>query len=117
MNQYKEKNGNFFTETLHGVRKWPLERKRVFSISVAIFLTILIIILNSVINLVWKDEPKDIIYTKNNPVDTVQESLSKFFNEAKPILDQAFSSSSQYKIIDQINSTSSSFSTTSNVVR
>ena len=105
------------------IRKWPIEKKRIFSILVAVFLTILIIVLNSALNIIWKDETKNIpLNNKNSPINTIQESFSKIFSEAKPILDQAFGSSTSGQlnqtgeIIDQINSTSSSFSTTSNIV-
>ena len=111
---------------LNKIRKWPIEKKRIFSISVAVFLTIIIIILNYGLNLVWRDESNNIVDTQNNPIDTIQDSLSKIVDQAKPILDQAFSSSTQEmttqatqtdEIIDQINSTSSSFGTTSDVVQ
>lgn len=107
---------------LEKIRKWPIEKKRIFSISIAIFFTILVIILNSGINIIWKDETKNTAFDKNNPINLLQDSISKIYNEAKPVLDQVFgsstndSSSQTDKIVDQTNSTSSSFSTTSNIV-
>ena len=64
-------------------------------------------------------------FNQNNPINTIKESFSQIYNEAKPSLDQIFGSSTQDtttqtgqtgEIIDQINSTSSSFSTSSEVV-
>ena len=110
---------------LNKIRKWPIKKKRIFSVSFAIFFTILIIILNYNINLTWKNEPNNHIYDKNSPISTIQESLSKIFDQAKPALDQIFgtstgnlsiSSTSTENAIDQINSTSSSFDTSSNIV-
>jgi hypothetical protein len=108
---------------INRIKKWSIKKKRIFTISVALFLTILIIFLNSVINSLWKDETKDNNFSgKNNPITSIKESFEKMFEQAKPILEQAFSSSTQNiateteKIIDQNNSTSSSFSTTSNIV-
>ena len=90
----------------------------------AVFLTILIIILNSGLNLIWKDDTKNInTYNKNNPINTIQESFSQIYNEAKPALDQIFGSSTQNtateteQIIDQTNSTPSSLSTSSDMVK
>jgi predicted PurR-regulated permease PerM len=101
---------------LDKVKRWPMKKKRIFSISLAVFLTVLIIVLNSAINLIWKDEMINKTTNKNNPIKLIQESFSKIFNVAKPALDQVFGSSTGDKIIDQTNSASSSFSTTSNVV-
>ncbi|MFH1454767.1 MAG: hypothetical protein ABIF22_00340 [bacterium] len=109
-------------------RKWPVEKKRMFSIVLAIFFTFLIIIFNSGINLIWKDETQNITFSKNGPINSIQKSFSEILNKAKPMLEQVFSSSTEAssimsgqtegtgEIIDQTNSTSSSFSTTSNVV-
>ena len=114
MNQDRESKKSIFSK----IRKWPIEKKRVFSISMALFLTILIIILNSGLNLIWKDETKNTnVYNKNNPINTIQKSFSDILNEAKPALDQIFGSSTEdisassapiEKTVDQINSTSSS---------
>lgn len=94
-----------------------MEKKRIFSISLAIFFTILILIFNYSLNLIWKEEKNNIrIYDKNSPINTIQESFSKIFSNAKPVLEQVFSSSTKDKIIDQINLASSSFSTISNIV-
>jgi hypothetical protein len=101
------------------IRKWPIEKKRTFSIIAAVFLTILIIVLNSGINLLWKDEAKHNNYSdKNNPINQIQESFAKIFNQVKPVLDQAFSSSTQNtpQVINQNNSGTSSFGTTSNII-
>ncbi len=105
------------------IRRWPTEKRRIFSILLAIFLTIFIIILNSGINLIWKDDAKNNDFMKNNAINSIQESLSGIINEAKPAFDNIFGSSTNKsatgteEIIDQSNATSSSFSTTSNVVR
>jgi predicted PurR-regulated permease PerM len=106
------------------IRKWPIEKKRIFSISLALFFTVLVIILNFVLNMMWKaEEPSNRLSDENSSISDIQESFSKIFQEAKPALDQIFSSStdtipqSPREIIDQINSTSTSFSTTSDVVR
>jgi predicted PurR-regulated permease PerM len=105
------------------IKKWSIKKKRIFAISIALFLTILVIVLNSVINSLWKDEArKNNFSDKNNPITSIKELFTKIINEAKPILGQVFGSSTQDKssgtsqIIDQNNSTSSSFSTTSNIV-
>ena len=110
---------NFLSE----IKKWPIEKKRIFSISVAVFLTILIIILNSALNLIWKEEvPRNKLLDKNGPINTMQESFSKIFEEAKPALEQIFGTSTDSisgqggEIVDQINTATTSFSTTSNVV-
>lgn len=108
---------------LSTIKKWPIEKKRIFSISVAIFLTILIIILNSALNLIWKEEvPRNKLLDKNSPINTMQESFSRIFEEAKPALEQIFGTSSDNigeqgaEIVDQINTATTSFSTTSNIV-
>ena len=92
------------------IRKWPAKKKRIFSISLAIFLTFLILILNSAINLIWKDEVK----VKDNSLYSLKESISEIVNQSKPLIDQTISSSTE--IIDQINSASSSTSTSTNIV-
>lgn len=98
------------------IRKWSIEKKRIFAISTALFITILVIFLNSIINTVWPDNSKKVnLAGKNNPITSLQESFSKIFDEAQPILEKAFGSSTQ-QLIDQDISTSSSFSTTSNIV-
>lgn len=101
-----------------GIRKWPAEKKRIFSIALALFITFLIIIFNAGMNLLWKDETKVV---KNNPLNSLQESFSKVVEQASPTLEQVFSATQEMAtqtqaIIDQINAAPSSFSTTSNIV-
>ena len=91
---------------LDKIKRWPIEKKRIFSISVAVFLTILIIVLNSALNLLWKDDIPKVNYAQNETISSMKTSFLDLFNTAAPSLEQAFSSSTQ--IIDQINSTSSS---------
>jgi predicted PurR-regulated permease PerM len=106
------------------IKKWPQEKKRIFSISLAIFVTILVIVLNSAINIIWKDDAK-IIKPKNDSLNSLQQSISQIVNEVQPVFDRVFSTTSSTtqnittkteEIIEQNNSTSSSFSTTSNIV-
>ncbi len=99
---------------LDQIKEWSVRKKKIFSITLAVFFTVLIIILNSGINLIWKDETQNRNSAANNPINSIEESFSKIFNQIKPVLDQTFSGSTTEKIIDQINSASSSFSTTSN---
>jgi predicted PurR-regulated permease PerM len=108
---------------LSKIKKWPIERKRTLAISLALFLTIIVIVINSLINSIWPDNSKKAnLSGNNNPLKSLEESFSKIFEQAKPILDRAFSSSTQNTatdtslIIDQNNSTSSSLSTSSNIV-
>ena len=105
-------------DLINKIKKWPIEKKRIFSISVALFFTILIIILGFNVSSVWKDEATNTNLNKDNLINSIQKSISEIFDKAKPILDQAFSSSTQKEEeTGQINSISSSFSTTSNIVR
>lgn len=118
MNLNREKNNNFLSKILHQIKGWPIEKKRTFSLSLALFFTILIIILNSAFNLVWKDDVKKINYVQDNAISSMKKSFSEILNTTKPAIDRIFSSSSQVsEIVDQINSTSSSFSTSANVVQ
>jgi predicted PurR-regulated permease PerM len=113
---------------LNKIKRWPMRKKRIFALFLAIFLTILIIVFNSAMNILWKDKTKN----SNNPVSSFKSAFSEIFNGANPILDKAFSSTTQAELsdqldklsaslsstsVDQINSTSSSSSTTSNVVK
>lgn len=91
------------------IKSWSIEKKRFFSISCAIFLTIIIIILNAKVNTVWK---KDNI--KNNSVDNIQNSVLEIVNQAKPLFDQAMSSTTE--IIDQSKGTSSTSTATTSIV-
>lgn len=106
---------------INRIRKWPIERKRIFSVLLAVFLTVLIIIFNFSFNSIWKDNTKN-TFINNNSINKIQKSFSEIIDESTPILEQIFSTSSQEtitetdKIIDQINSASSSLSTSSNVV-
>jgi len=96
------------------IRKWPIEKKRLLSLSLAIFFTVLIIVLNSGLNLIWKSNIKTVNYEQEKAINAMQESFSQIFKTAQPAIERAISSSTE--IIDQINSASSSFSTTSSVV-
>jgi len=109
-------------KVLDKIKKWPIERKRVFAISLTVFLTILIIILSLVINSIGKDGTKIIPYNQTDPIKSIKESFTQIINEAKPILNQVFSSSTKNtasgteQIIDQNNSASSSLISTSSIV-
>jgi hypothetical protein len=107
---------SFLNENLKKIKKWPIKKKRRFSLIAAILLTVLIIIFNFGINTIWK-EKKPKRNFNNNSMKSFQSSFSNIFNIAKPALNQIFSSSTQTeKIIDQINSISSSSDRVSNVV-
>jgi predicted PurR-regulated permease PerM len=95
------------------IRSWPIKKKRAFSISVALFITILIIIFNTAINLIWENEVE---VKTNNSFISVAKSFSKIFEEAEPIFNKIINNSRNSDIINQTNSTSSIFSTTSNIV-
>ncbi|MFA5651852.1 MAG: hypothetical protein WC933_00615 [Candidatus Paceibacterota bacterium] len=97
---------------LEKIKGWPIEKKRIFSILLAVFLTILIIVLNSGINLLWKDEAQNKVFNKNSPINSIKESFSQIFGDVESIAKQVSSSTAQ--LIDQIKSASSSFSTSSN---
>ena len=99
---------------LEKIKSWPIEKKRIFSILLAVFLTILIIVLNSGINLLWKDEVQNKVFNKNSPVNSIKESFSQIFSDVGSVTEQISSSTAQ--LIDQIKSASSSFSTSSNIV-
>ena len=98
------------------IRKLPVEKKRILGIFLALILTILIIILSLAINSIGRDDEKIVPYDQVNPITSIQESVSEIFNKAKPILEQAFSSTTKEKIMEQINPASSSTSTATNVV-
>lgn len=100
-------------EWLKNVKKWPIEKKRKFSILTAIFLTFLILILNFAVDKLWSNEA-NISSSQYWPTYQIKESFSKFYNEFQDIAKQ-FSSGTK-EIIDQINTASSSFSTTTNIV-
>ena len=91
------------------IRKWPIEKKRIFSISVAVFLTILIIVLNSAINIIWKDDVPKNNYVQKEAINSIKESFSDILNTAAPALEQVFGSTTE--IIDQIKLASTSSST------
>ena len=109
------------------IRSWPIEKKRIFSLSLAVFLTVIVIIFNSAIGLIWKNETKNRSDNANNPFKTIQDSFSEIINIAKPALEKAFSSSTEnlsgtstgtgQEIIDQNNLATSSLGTSTNVVR
>ena len=98
------------------IKKLSFETKRMLAIILAILLTIIIIILNSTVGYLWKDDSVGDVKSKNDPIKSIQESVSQIINSAKPIIDEAFSSTTKEKIMQQINSASSSTSTTTNVV-
>ncbi|MFH0755182.1 MAG: hypothetical protein V1910_00750 [bacterium] len=86
---------NFINKFFNEIKKWSDKRKNFFSFLLALFFTILIIILNSNINLIWKkDEIQNKNFTKNS-TNSTQEPFSKVLNEAKPLLDQFFNSLKQ----------------------
>jgi len=99
---------------INKIRKWPIEKKRLLSLSLAIFFTVLVIVLNSGLNLIWKSNTKIVNYEQEKAINVMQESFSQIFKTAQPVIERAIGSSTE--IIDQINSASSSFSTTSSVV-
>ncbi len=91
---------------INRIREWPIEKKRTFSIVLAIFLTLLIIILNFSINFVWKDETKEnILINSNSPINSLQQSFSKIWNEAQPAFNNIFSTST--KIVENSESNDS----------
>jgi hypothetical protein len=101
---------------LKKIKRWPIEKKRIFAFSGAIFFTILIIIFNSGINVLWKDKTTN-KYIDNTPFNSIKESLSEIANETKPILEKAFNSTTSRIIIEQNTQSTSSSSTTPNVVK
>ena len=102
-------------KSLDKIKKWPVEKKRKFSFFAAIILTILIIVLNSAINVVWKDETQNNFFSKYSPIQSTKESIMKVLNQFGPSIESAISSTSE--LIKQNTSTTSGFSTTTNVVR
>ena|ERR1035437_7700508 len=96
------------------IKSWSIEKKRIFSISIALVLTILIIVFNSGINLLWKDKTQK----KNidTPLNSIQKSFSEIINESKPIFEKAFSSSTFNEIVKQNSQSTSSSSTSTNIV-
>ncbi len=128
MNQEKEKNKNIFGKTLYRIKKWSAEKKRIFALCMAIFLTILVLVLNSAISSLWKGKITN-KYVDNSPFTSIKESFSEMFSKENPILMQALSSSTQAinqtssqsssssaTSSDQMNSASSSLSSSTNVV-
>lgn len=108
------------------IKKWPTDKKRFFSISIAVFLTILIIVLNSAVNTVWKEnkQKNNSIY-KNSQIKQIQESFSEIINNANKTLDDlkannlatTTSQTTQTEnTTNQTNSTSSSLISTSSIV-
>ncbi len=95
---------NFINE----IKKWPLQKKRNFSLFLAILLTVLVIILNFALNAVWS-EKKDDIPRKNAQFESMKNSFSEIFDQAGSALEQTFSSSTE--IIEQIKLASTSSST------
>ena len=99
---------------LKKLRKWPIDKKRILALSIAAFLTILVIVINAAINIIWKDNTP-IKKVDNTPFETIGKSFSDIINGFKPAFDQAFGSSTKISG-NNIQSTSSS-STTLNVVK
>ena len=99
---------------LNKIRKWSIENKRIFSILMALFLTILIIVLNLGINSFWKKDTPKTNYAQTEAIDSMQKSFQKIFEQTQPALDQllgistADTATQTGEIVDQINSTSSS---------
>ncbi len=108
---------------INQIKKLSFEKKRILAISLAVLLTIILIIINSIINSVWKDDSVGAVKSKNDPIKSLQQSVSEIINQAKPIISQAFGSSTRNmasgtdQTIDQNNLASSSVSTSSNVVQ
>ncbi len=113
---------------LKKIKRWSAEKKRIFALCVAIFLTILVLVLNSAISSLWKGKITN-KYVDNSPFTSIKESFSEMFSKEKPLLMQALSSSTQAikqtnqqastsiaTSSDQTNSTSSSLSSSTNVV-
>lgn len=108
------------------IKKWPTDKKRIFSISVAVFLTILIIILNSAINIIWKEsDQKDNSIYKKSQTKQIQESFSEIIDNTKNIFDDlkkndlATTTEETTQIentVNQTNSISSSSISTSSIV-
>lgn len=104
------------------VKKWPIEKKRNFSIIVAVFLTLLIIGINYSVNLVWHDDETVNTYAeKDNPINKLSEEFKKNLDIVQPALDKAFTdmqspttTAAAEKFINSM--ASSSLSTSSNVV-
>ena len=111
MNQNQDKNKNFFIAVFTSIKKWSIEKKRIFSLIVAVVLTILIIVLTSAINLLWKEEVPKKIYDKNSPTNTIKDSFSEIFDQIQSVTALISSSTSQAQ--NQINSAPSSLSTSS----
>jgi len=94
------------TKILKTIQRWPIEKKKFFAILLAIFFTILILLLNFCINSIWEDKSPKTNYLQENAFSSMKESFSRLFDEARPALDRAISSTTE--IIDQISSTTSS---------
>jgi predicted PurR-regulated permease PerM len=109
MNQDRKEKDNFFIKTLNRIRKWPDERKRNFSLMIAILLTILIIVFNVAVNMLWKDNVPKKNYQKE-PFSEMKESFSQAFSSSESMIQQASSNTAQ--IVSQLSTTSSSFAST-----
>ena len=108
---------------LDKIKNWPIEKKRIFSISVAIFLTVLIIGINYGLGLIWNVEKSVNAYAdKENPINKLAESFQKNLDIVQPVLDKAFSDKSIWvgttteELINELSSSTNSSSTTSNIV-
>ena len=106
---------------LDKVKNWPIEKKRIFSISVAILITVLVIGINYGVGRLWYEEkPENVYADKENPINKLAEEFQKNLDVVQPVLDKAFSDKSVWvsttteELINQISSSSSS--TTLNVV-
>lgn len=121
MEQNKNENKRGFLKLVMG---WPIEKKRIFSISVAIFLTVLVIGINYGVGLVWYEEkPVNVYADKENPINKLSEAFKKNLDIVQPTLDKAFSDKSVWvsttteELINEISSSTASTSTSLNVVR
>lgn len=109
---------------LDEVKTWPIEKKRKFSIALAVFLTILIIGINYGVGLFWKEEKKESPFAnKNNPIKELSESFKKNLEIIQPVVDRAFTDKTVWvgttteELLNQMSSTSASSSTSTNIVR
>lgn len=107
---------------LEKVKNWPIEKKRNFSIIVAVFLTLLVIGINYSVNIFWPDDkPVNVYEAQNNPINKLAESFKKNLDIVQPTIDKAFAdmqSPSTTAATEQFikSISSSSLSTSSNVV-
>lgn len=99
---------------LKDIKKWSDKKKRIFAVSLALFITILAIVLNVGINV---SQNKNKINTADRQLDSVGKSFIKIFTDVQPIIESVFSSTTKEKINKQILIASSSFSSSTNIVK